>query len=259
MNNGQVNKLFHVFGSKSKGILNQFTKFKKNRFYLDYKLVGDCYCEFIIIDASEIEGKNFNQWIEGIEPINAIIFIVGDKQFVSVDPLINYTLKLSDELESHYVFSIKNHEELVSVLEGVSELQNGFSVPCVDFADFTQFLRSGQYYWSDTVYSQSIDKLKLRVVEKLENVNTRAKNSGLKISGVIGCMKGNAYSSVVDDFEIIANTFRENEPVFDYDSILSIFHSNLHGVTDTIEGSDLGFHILWSLSVSDASFLTLNL
>ena len=148
------------------------------------------------------------------------------------------------------IFNIKNHGELVSILEGVSELQNGFSVTCVDFADFMQFLTSGQYYWSDTVYSQSIDKLKLRIVEKIENVNTKAKNSGLKVSGVIGCMKGNGYSSVVDDFEIIANTFRENESVFDYDSALVIMHSNLNGGTDTIEGSDIGFHMLWSLSES---------
>jgi hypothetical protein len=247
-NDGQVNKMFHVFGSKSKEILNQFKKLKKNRFYLDPKFLGERYCEFVIIDSSEIEGKNFNQWIEGIEPINPIIFIVNDKQFVSDDPLIDCTLKLSDEFESHYIFSIKNHEELVSVLEGVSELQNGFSVPCVDFADFMLFLRSGQYYWSDTVYSQSIDILKLRIVEKIENVNARAKKSGLKISGVIGCMKGNAYSSVVDDFEIISNTFRENEHVFDPDSTLSIFHSNFHGVTDTIQGYELGFHMVWALT-----------
>jgi hypothetical protein len=173
---------------------------------------------------------------------------VNEKQFVSDDPLIDCTLKLSDEFESHYIFSIKNHEELVSVLEGVSELQNGFSVPCVDFADFMLFLRSGQYYWSDTVYSQSIDILKLRIVEKIENVNARAKKSGLKISGVIGCMKGNAYSSVVDDFEIISNTFRENEHVFDPDSTLSIFHSNFHEVTDTIQGYESGFHMVWALT-----------
>jgi hypothetical protein len=247
-NDGQVNKMFHVFGSKSKEILNQFMKLKKNRFYLDSKFLGEGYCEFVIVDSSEIEGKNFNQWIEGIEPINPIIFIVNDKQFVSDDPLIDCTLKLSDEFESHYIFSIKNHKELVSVLEGVSELQNGFSVPCVDFADFMLFLRSGQYYWSDTVYSQSIDILKLRIVEKIENVNARAKKSGLKISGVIGCMKGNAYSSVVDDFEIISNTFRENEHVFDPDSTLSIFHSNFHGVTDTIQGYELGFHMVWALT-----------
>ena len=249
MNDGQVDKMFHVFGSKSREILNQFMKFKKNRFHLNFKLVGDCYCEFIIIDASEIEGNNFNLLISEIEP-NPIIFIVDDKQFVSDAPLIDCTLKLSDEFESHYVFSIKNHEELVSVLEGVSELQNGYSMPCVDFADFMQFLRSGQYYWSDTVYSQSIDKLKLRITEKLENVNARAKNSGLKVSGLFGCMKGIAYSNVVDDFELIGNVFRENESVFDYDSTLSIFHSNLHGVTDTIEDSELGFHMLWALSES---------
>jgi hypothetical protein len=29
MNDGQVNKIFHVFGSKSKEVLNQFTEFKK--------------------------------------------------------------------------------------------------------------------------------------------------------------------------------------------------------------------------------------
>jgi hypothetical protein len=247
-NDGQVNKMFHVFGSKSKEILNQFMKLKKNRFYLDPKFLGERYCEFVIIDSSEIEGKNFNQWIEGIEPITPIIFIVNDKQFVSDDLLIDCNLKLSDEFESHYIFSIKNHEELVSVLEGVSELQNRFSLMEVDFADFMQFLRYGQYYWSDTVYSQSIDILKLIVVEKIENVNARAKKSGLKISGVIGCMKGNAYSSVVDDFEIISNTFRENEHVFDPDSTLSIFHSNFHGVTDTIQGYELGFHMVWALT-----------
>jgi hypothetical protein len=217
MNDGQVNKMFHVFGSKSIEILNQFMKFKKNRFYLDPKFVGERYCEFVIIDSSEIEGQNFNQWIEGIEPINPIIFIVNDKQFVSDEALIDCTLKLSDEFEPHYIFSIKNHEELVSVLEGVSELQNGFSVPCVDFADFMEFLRNGQYYWSDTVYSQSINKLKLKIVEKLENVNARAKKNGLKVSGVIGCMKGNVYSSVVNDFENIANTFRENKGTLNFD------------------------------------------
>jgi hypothetical protein len=247
-NNGQVNKMFHVFGSKSRDILNEFMKFKKNRFYLDSKLAGDCYCEFIIVDASEIKGKNFNLWIEGIEPISPIIFTVDDKQFISDDLLIDCTLKLSDEFESHNVLSIKNHEELVSVLEGISELQNGFSVPCVDFADFMWVLRSGQYYWSDTVYSQSIDKLKLRIVERLENVNARAKNSGLKVSGVIGCMKGKAYTNTVDDFELLSNTFKENESVFDYDSTLSIFHSNLSEGTDMNEGYDLGFHMLWALT-----------
>jgi hypothetical protein len=247
-NDGQVNKMFHVFGSKSKEILNQFMKLKKNRFYLDSKFLGERYCEFVIIDSSEIEGKNFNQWIEGIEPITPIIFIVNDKQFVSDDLLIDCNLKLSDEFESHYIFSIKNHEELVSVLEGVSELQNRFSLMEVDFADFMQFLRYGQYYWSDTVYSQSIDILKLRVVEKIENVNARAKKSGLKVSGIIGCMKGNAYSSVVDDFELLSSTFKKNESVFDYDSTLSIFHSNLSEGTDMNEGSELGYHMLWALS-----------
>lgn len=254
MNDGQVDKMFHVCGSKSREILNQFMKLKKNRFHLDFRLVGDCYCEFIIIDASEIEGKNFNQWIEGIEPIPPIIFIVDDKQFVSDDLLIDCTLKLRDEFDSHNIFSIKNHGELVSVLEGVSELQNGFSVSCVDFADFMQFLRSGQYYWSDTVYSQSIDKLKLRITEKIENVNARAKSIGLKLTGVLGCMKGKAYNNTVDDFEIIANIFKENESLIDYESTLSIFHSNLHGVTDTIEGSELGFHMLWALSESEIEF-----
>ena len=41
MNDGQVDKMFHVFGSKSREILNQFIKSKKNKFYLDFKLVGD--------------------------------------------------------------------------------------------------------------------------------------------------------------------------------------------------------------------------
>jgi hypothetical protein len=250
MNDGQVNKMFHVLGSKSRKILNEFMKFKQHRFYLDPKLIGDCYCEFMIIDASEIEGKNFNLWIEGIEPVSPIIFIVDDKEFISDAPLIDYTSKLSEQFDSHNILSINNHEELVSVLEGVSELQNNFSLMEVDFADFMHFLRSGQYYWSDTVYSQSIDKLKLRIVEKLENFNARVKKNGLKVSGVFGCMKGNAYSSVVDDFEIIANTFRENESVFNYDSTLSIFHSNLHEVANTIEGSELGFHMLWALSES---------
>lgn len=249
-NDGQLDKMFHVFGSKSREILNQFAKSKKNRFYLDSKLVGDCYCEFIIIDASEIARKNFNQWVEGVEPTHPIIFIVGEKQFVSDDPLNNCTLMLKDKFDSHDIFSIKNHGELVSVLEGVSELQNGFSVPCVDFADFNYFMMNGQYYWSDTVYSQSIDKLKLRIVEKLENVRARAKNSGLKLSGLFGCVKGKAYSNVVNDFELIANTLKEHEPLFDCGSALFIMHSNLHGVTDTSEGSELGFHILWALSES---------
>jgi hypothetical protein len=38
--------------------------------------------------------------------------------------------------------------------------------------------------------------------------------------------------------------------VFNYDSTLSIFHSNLHEVANTIEGSELGFHMLWALSES---------
>jgi hypothetical protein len=88
----------------------------------------------------------------------------------------------------------------------------------------------------------------LRVVEKIENVNARAKKSGLKVSGVIGCMKGNAYSSVVDDFELLSSTFKKNESVFDYDSTFSIFHSNLSEGTDMNEGSELGYHMLWALS-----------
>ena len=127
---------------------------------------------------------------------------------------------------------------------------NGFSMACLDIADFIQFLRSGQYYWSDTVYSQSIYQLKLKIVEKLENVIAIAKNDGLKISGLIGCMKGKSYVNAIDDYELIANTFREHESVFDYGSSVTLFHCNLHGVPDAIEGSELGFHILWALSES---------
>jgi hypothetical protein len=252
-NDGQVNKMFHVFGSKSKGILNQFMKLKKNRFYLDPKFLGERYCEFVIIDSSEIEGKNFNQWIEGIEPINPIIFIVNDKQFVSDDPLIDCTLKLSDEFESHYIFSIKNHEELVSVLEGVSELQNRFSLMEVDFADFMQFLRYGQYYWSDTIHSQSIDKLKLRIVEKIENVNARAKKSGLKVSGLFGCIKGNISSfgsNICEEYELMMSTLKQFEPLFYCDSSRLIIHTNVEMYEKVYEHGELeiGFHMLWALS-----------
>jgi hypothetical protein len=255
MNDGQVDKMFHVFGSKSREILNQFTKFKKNRFYLVPKLVGDCYCEFIIIDASEIKGKNFNQWIEGIEPIPPIIFIVDDKQFVSDDPLIDCTLKLRDEFDSHNIFSIKNHGELVSVLEGVSELQNRFSLMEVDFADFMQFLRYGQYYWSDTIHSQSIDKLKLKIVEKIGNVNARAKKDGLKVSGLFGCIKGNISSfesNICEEYELIMNTLKELEPLFDSDSFKLIIHTNveMYEKIDEHEDLEIGFHMLWALSES---------
>lgn len=253
MNDGQVNKMFHVFGSKSIEISNQFMKFKKNRFYLDPKFLGERYCEFVIIDLSEVEGQNFNQWIEGIEPINPIIFIVNDKQFVSDGALIDCTLKLSDEFEPHYVFSIKNHEELVSVLEGVSELQNGFSVPCVDFADFMEFLRNGQYYWSDTVYSQSIDKLKLRIVEKIENVSARANKSGLKVLGLFGCIKGNISSfesNICEEYELIMNVLKELKPLIDSDSSRLIIHTNveMYEKIDKHEDLEIGFHMLWALS-----------
>jgi len=255
MNDGQVDKMFHVFGSKSREILNQFMKFKKNRFHLDFKLVGDCYCEFIIIDASEIEDKNFNQWIEGIEPIPPIIFIVDDKQFVSDDSLIDCTLKLRDEFDSHNIFSIKNHGELVSVLEGVSELQNRFSLMEVDFADFMQFLRYGQYYWSDTIHSQSIDKLKLKIVEKIENVNARAKKGGLKVSGLFGCIKGNISSfesNICEEYELIMNTLKELEPLFDSDSSKLIIHTNveMYEKIDEHEDLEIVFHMLWALSES---------
>jgi hypothetical protein len=251
MNDGQVNKMFHVFGSKSIEILNQFMKFKKNRFYLDPKFVGERYREFVIIDLSEVEGQNFNQWIEGIEPINPIIFIVNDKQLVSDEALIDCTLKLRDEFDSHNIFSIKNHGELVSVLEGVSELQDRFSLMEVDFADFMQFLRYGQYYWSDTFHSQSIDKLKFKIVEKIENVNARAKKGGLKVSGLFGCIKGNISffeSNICEEYELIMNTLKELEPLFDSDSSKLIIHTNV----EMYEHEDLaiGFHMLWALSES---------
>jgi hypothetical protein len=253
MNDGQVDKIFHVFGSKSREILSQFTKFKKNRFYLDSKQVGDCYCEFIIIDASEIEGENLNLWIERIEPISTIIFIVDDKKLISDDSLIVGALKFSEQFDSHYIFSINNHGELFSVLEGVSELQNNFSLVEVDFADFMQFLRSGQYYWSDTIHSQSIDKLKLRMVEKLENVKARAKNSGLKVSGLFGCIKGNIScfdSNIGDGYELILNTLKEFEPPFDCGSSRLIIHTNveIYEKIDKHEELEIGFHMLWSLS-----------
>jgi hypothetical protein len=253
MNDGQVNKMFNVFGSKSREILNEFMKFKQNRFYLDPKLIGDCYCEFIIIDVSEIEGKNLNLWIEGIEPISTIIFIVDDKNLISDDSLIADALKFSEQFDSHNIFSINNHGELFSVLEGVSELQNNFSLMEVDFADFMHFLRSGQYYWSDTVYSQSIDKLKLRMVEKLENVKARAKNSGLKVSGLFGCIKGNIScfdSNIGDEYELILNTLKEFEPLFDCGSSRLIIHTNVEMCEkiDKHEDLEIGFHMLWSIS-----------
>jgi hypothetical protein len=253
MNDGQVDKMFHVFGSKSRETLSQFTKLKKNRFYLDSKLVGDCYYEFIIIDASEIEGNNFNLWIERIEPINPIIFIVDDKELVSDNSLIADALKFSEQFDSPNIFSIKNHGELVSVLEGVSELQNRFSLMEVDFADFMQFLRYGQYYWSDTIPSQSIDKLKLRIVEKIKNVNARAKKIGLKVSGLFGCIKGNISSfesNICEEYELIMNTLKELEPWFDCGSSSLIIHTNveMYEEIDEHEDLDIGFHMLWLLS-----------
>lgn len=247
MNDGQVDKLFYVFGSKSREIVDQFEKCKKNRFYLDPKLVGDCCCDFILIDACEIKGDNFNQWIEGLALIDSpIIIIVDENQYLTDDSIINYTL--NSKFNNLDVFRIKNHEQLKSVLEAVSELQNGFSVPCIDFADFISFLKKGQYYWSDTVYSQSIDKLNLKIVENLENVKATAKNSSLKVTGVFGCMKGQIYSNVVDDFGLICDTLREFEPLFDCDSFKFMTHSNLLEKTDVHEKSELGFHMLWSLS-----------
>jgi hypothetical protein len=253
MNDGQLDKMFHVFGSKSREILNQFTKFKKNRFYLDSKLVGDCYCEFIIIDASEIEGKNFNLWIEGIEPINPIIFIVDDKKLVSDDSLIADTFKFSEQFDSPNIFSIKNHGELVSVLEGVSELQNRFSLMEVDFADFGLVFENGRYYWSDMIYSQSIDKLILKIVEKLENVKVRAKKNGLKVSGLFGCIKGNISSfesNICEEYELIMNTLKELEPLSDCGSSKLIIHTNIemNEKNDEHEDLEIGFHMLWSLS-----------
>ncbi|UZE97218.1 hypothetical protein [Alkalimarinus alittae] len=154
MNEGQINKVFHVFGSKSREIVNQFKMSNKSRFYFDYKLAGDRHCDFIIIDASEIKGGNITKWIEGMTLITRpIIFIVDAKQYFSVDSLLTFTLKLEAKFGTHCVSSLKSHRELVSVLEGVYELLNGFSTVCLDFADFACFLSKGQYYWSETVYS----------------------------------------------------------------------------------------------------------
>jgi hypothetical protein len=253
MNDGQIDKLFYVFGSKSREIINQFIKSEKNRFYLDFKLAGDRYFEFIIIDASEIQRNDFNQWIEGISLLDPIIFIVNDEQCLLGYSLITYTLKLDTKFGSHKVFSIKNHGELVSVLEGVSELQNGHSIVCIDHADFNCFLRTGQYYWSDTVYSHSINELKLRIVEKLENVKTSAKQSGLKLSGLFGCMKGIAPPDCLEDYELIVNTLRELEPLL-YDSSGLMIHTNLRERTDTDVGYDMGFHMLWALSDREVLF-----
>ncbi|MFT5814062.1 MAG: hypothetical protein ACI9VT_001821 [Psychroserpens sp.] len=253
MNDGQVDKMFHVFGSKSREILNQFTKFKKNRFYLDSKQVGDCYCEFIIIDENEIESKDFNLWIEEIEPINPIIFIVDDKKLVSDDSLIADTLKFSEQFDSSNIFSIKSHGELVSVLEGVSELQNRFSLMEVDFADFELVFENGRHYWSDMIYSQSIDKLILKIVEKLENVKVRAKNNDLKVSGLFGCIKGNISSfksNICEEYELIMHTLKELEPLFDCDSSRLIIHTNveIYEKIDEHEDLEIGFHMLWTLS-----------
>jgi hypothetical protein len=253
MNDGQVDKMFHVFGSKSREILNQFTKFKKNRFYLDSKQVGDCYCEFIIIDENEIESKDFNLWIEEIEPINPIIFIVDDKKLVSDDSLIADTLKFSEQFDSSNIFSIKSHGELVSVLEGVSELQNRFSLMEVDFADFELVFENGRHYWSDMIYSQSIDKLILKIVEKLENVKVRAKNNDLKVSGLFGCIKGNISSfksNICEEYELIMHTLKELEPLFDCGSSRLIIHTNveIYEKIDEHEDLEIGFHMLWTLS-----------
>jgi hypothetical protein len=51
---------------------------------------------------------------------------VDDKQYLSGESLIAYPLKLGDIFPEPFVF--KNHEELVSVLEALSELQNRFSL-----------------------------------------------------------------------------------------------------------------------------------
>ena len=254
MNDGEVDKMLHVFGSKFKDILNQFTKFKKNRFYLDPKLVGDCYLEFIIIDASEIEVENFNQWIDGkVQSEFVCSFIVDDKQYLSGESLIAYPLKLGDIFPEPFVF--KNHEELVSVLEALSELQNRFSLMDVDFADFYWFLRRGEYFWSDIIYSHSIDELRLEIVEKLENVKARAKDSGLKVSALFGCLIGNISSfesNVCKEYELIGSTLREHEPLFECGSETLIIHTNveMYEEIDIHHDSKIGFHMLWSLSES---------
>lgn len=255
MNDGQVDKMFYVFGSKSKGIVNQFTKSKTNRFYLDHKPVGEHYCEFIIIDASDVEMKGdiFNQWIDGISLFSPIIFIVDDKQCFSDDSLIACTLKLGAKLGTDRIFCIKDYGDLVSILEAISELLNGFSLVCVDTADFGWSLVNGQHYWSDIIYSHSIDGLVLKIVEKLENVKARAKKSGLKVSGLFGCIKGNLSSfesNICEEYELIMNTLKELEPLFDCDSSRLIIHTNVEMCEKIDEHEDLeiGFHMLWSLS-----------
>ncbi|MFT6735227.1 MAG: hypothetical protein ACJAS9_003432 [Polaribacter sp.] len=252
MNDGQVNKIFHVFGSKSKEVLNQFTEFKKNRFYLDHQLlVDDCYCEFIVIDTSEIKGENLNLWVEGkVLSEHIITLIVDDKQYLSGESLITYPLKLGGKFETFYVF--KNHGELVSVLEALSELQNGFSLVEIDIADFMYFLSLGQHFWSDIIYSQSIDELKLKIVEKLENVKARAKNNGLTLSRLFGCIKGINNINVSDEYELIMNTLKELEPRFYCEPAGLLIHTNMVARTNRHEKSEgLGFHMLWGLTDSE--------
>jgi hypothetical protein len=253
MNDGQVDKIFHVYGSKSIEIVSKFTKLKKNRFYDDFKLVGDSCCDFMIIDASEIKGENLDQWIEGIESIDPIIFIVDDNQYLAGDSLITYTSKLSTKYGNSNIYNIKNHRDLISVLEGIAELQNGFSLVCVDFADFQMFMKNGQYYWSDTIYSQSIEELILNIVEKLENVKARTQSTGLKRSGLFGCLNGNIISfesNICEEYELIKSKLMEVEPLFNSDASRLIIHTNveMNENTDTSKKPVLGFHMLWALS-----------
>jgi hypothetical protein len=255
MNDGQVDKMFQVFGAKSIEIVSKFTKLKKNRFYVDFNLIGDSYCDFMIIDASEIKGENLDQWIEGIALFGPLIFIVEDNQYLAGDSLVSCTSKLNTKYGNSNILSIKNHRDLLSVLEGIAELQNGFSLVCVDFADFHVFMKNRQYYWSDTVYSHSIEELILNIVEKLENVKARAQNTGLKLSGLFGCLNGNITSfesNICEEFELIKNKLMKVEPFFNSDASRLIIHTNVEmsEKIDIPKKPELGFHMLWALSGS---------
>jgi hypothetical protein len=93
----------------------------------------------------------------------------------------------------------------------------------------------------------------LRIVEKIENVNARAKKNGLKASGLFGCIKRNTSSfesNICEEYELIMNTLKELEPLFDCDSSRLIIHTNVEMYEKVYEHEELeiGFHMLWALS-----------
>ena len=242
-NFGGVDKLFYVYGDRANNVVTKFTMYDENKFYLAPFTPSSNCTEYAVIDVSGAGTIAFSNWLNEIpQTYQPIVFLINDSNNESNTLAVKAALSL--KLIVNVIIEIKNHEQLVSVLEALSGLQNGFSVMEVDEADFVTFLTKGQHYYSDLITANSVDELKKIMFEKLEVINGITSNQDLRLAGVFGCIKKESDNFTIEEYEYIAHAIQQKiEEKCEF-----VIHSNLKErmFGDNLEKTEL--HMLWILS-----------